>query len=141
MPLVQGVLTVFLSLLCVSCLAPQNTAMVAVDMRGWSEPATILFENEDTLSLRSLDISIRYNREFAESKLPLKLKVLSPDGRFFEESLTFTLKRPYRASVVSVSESVPYRADVTLAMKGTYIVVFEPHSEIEGVEAIGVEIK
>ena len=45
MPLVQGVLTAFLSLLCVSCLAPQNTAMVAVDMRGWSEPATILFEN------------------------------------------------------------------------------------------------
>ena len=136
-----GALSVAVSLLLlVSCMAPDTAKMASVSPRSWSEPASVVVENVDTLSLRRISIAVRYNSDFDGTMLPLAIKVLAPDGRVFEEEQSFPLRQSGGATVVSVSESLPYRDDVLLSTSGKYMFVFEPRAEVRGVEAIGVEI-
>ena len=124
-----------------SCLAPQNSLMVGVDMRSWSGAESLTYENSDTITLRNLAIALRYNDNFNQSILPLKIGVTTPDARYFEEVVEFRLQHPNTALSVATTESVPYRADVLLSQKGCYTFTFEPQSEVCGIEAIGVEFK
>ena len=50
-----------------SCLAPQNSLMVGVDVRSWSGAESLTYENSDTLSLRNLAIALRYNDNFKQA--------------------------------------------------------------------------
>ena len=122
-----------------SCLAPQNSLMVGVDMRSWSGAESLTYENSDTLSLRNLAIALRYNDNFRQTTLPLKVTITTPDARYFEEEVTLQLERPNMAIAVTATESIPYRTDVLLNQSGYYTISFEPLSEVRGVEAIGIE--
>ena len=124
-----------------SCLAPQNSLMVGVDMRSWSGAESLTYENSDTLSLRNLNIALRYNDHFKQAILPLKIVVTTPDQRHFEEVVELQLRHPSAALAIATTESVPYRTDVLLSQKGCYTFAFEPQSEVRGVEAIGIEFK
>ena len=122
-----------------SCLAPQNSLMVGVDMRSWSGAESLTYENSDTLSLRNLAIALRYNDNFKQAVLPLKIGITTPDARYFEEVVELRLSHPSAALTVATTESVPYRTDVLLSQKGGYTFTFEPQIEVRGVEAIGIE--
>lgn len=124
-----------------SCLAPQNTAMVGVDMHSWTKVKSVVYENSDTISLRNLNIAIRYNDNFVDKSLPLKVVIMSPDTRIFEETITIQLHHPSTALAVSTTESRPYRTNVAFGQKGTYVFAFKPLAEVRGVEAIGIELK
>ena len=123
------------------CLAPQNTQMVGVNMRSWESAESITYDNNDTLSLRNINIALRYNDNFREATLPLKVVVTTPDNRQFEEQIRLQLHHPRTALTVATTESLPYRADVLLSQKGCYTFSFEPLSRVQGVEAIGIELK
>ena len=122
-----------------SCLAPQNSLMVGVDMRSWSGAESLTYDNSDTLSLRNLAIALRYNDNFKQAVLPLKIGITTPDARHFEEVVELRLSHPSAALTVATTESVPYRTDVLLSQKGDYTFTFEPQTEVQGVEAIGIE--
>ena len=124
-----------------SCIAPQNAAMVGVDVRSWVKVKSVVYENSDTLSLRNLNIAIRYNDNFEETSLPLKVVIMSPDTRIFEETITLQLLRPSTALAISTTESLPYRTNVSFGQKGTYVFAFKPLTEVRGIEAIGIELK
>ena len=124
-----------------SCLAPQNSLMVGVNMRSWSVAESLCYENSDTISLRNLDIAIRYNDNLKQSVLPLKVAVATPDARYFEEMVELRLQHPNTALTVATTECLPYRADVLLNQKGCYTFTFEPQSEVCGVEAIGIKLR
>ena len=124
-----------------SCLAPENAAMVGTDMHSWEKAKSLTYENSDTLSLRDLNIAIRYNESFQERTLPLRIVIMSPDKRVFEETISLQLLHPSTALAVSTTESRPYRKDITLSQKGTYVFAFKPLSEVKGIEAIGIEFK
>ena len=113
--------------------------MVGVDMRSWESAESITYDNNDTLSLRNINIALRYNDNFREATLPLKIGITTPDARHFEEVVELRLSHPSTALTVATTESLPYRADVLLNQKGCYTFSFEPQTEVEGVEAIGVE--
>lgn len=121
------------------CIAPQNALMVGVDMHSWSREESLTYENVDTLSLRNLNVALRYNDNFKRSTLPLKIAVTTPDARHFEEVVELQLAHPSTALTVATTESVPYRTNVVLNQKGSYTFSFEPQTEVQGVEAIGVE--
>ena len=123
----------------VGCIAPQNAIMVGVDLKSWSKAESIIYENSDTTSLRNLNIALRYNDNFRQTTLPLKVTITTPDARYFEEEVTLQLERPNMAIAVTATESIPYRTDVLLNQSGYYTISFEPLSEVRGVEAIGVE--
>lgn len=124
-----------------SCLAPQNSYMVGVDMQSWSRAESIVYDNGDTLSLRNLNIAIRYNDNCKEVLLPLKIAITTPDERVFVDTLALQLQHPATALTVATTESLPYRTKVVLNQKGAYKFVFEPLVAIRGVEAIGIELK
>ena len=123
----------------VGCIAPQNAIMVGVDLKSWSKAESIIYENSDTTSLRNLNIALRYNDNFRQTTLPLKVTITTPDARYFEEEVTLQLERPNMAIAVTATESIPYRTDVLLNQSGYYTISFEPLSEVRGVEAIGIK--
>lgn len=137
---VRIVVTVLAMAMC-SCLAPHNSRMVGVGMRSWSGVASVVYDNSDTLTLRNLNIAIRYNDNFKQAELPLKIGITTPDARHFEEVVKLQLQHPSTALTVATTESLPYRTDVLLNQKGCYTFSFEPQSEVRGVEAIGIELE
>ena len=110
-------------------------------MRSWSGAESLNYENSDTISLRNLDIALRYNDNFKQAVLPLKIAVTTPDARYFEEIVELQLQHPSTALSVATTESVPYRTDALLSQKGCYTFTFEPQSEVRGVEAIGIKFR
>ena len=141
MRFVVRIVAALLAMTMCSCLAPQNSLMVGVDMRSWSGAESLVYENNDTLTLRNLNIVLRYNDNFRQAVLPLKIVVTTPDVRHFEEVVELRLQHPSAALTVATTESVPYRESVLLNQKGDYTFTFEPQSEVRGVEAVGIEIK
>lgn len=139
MMLAMRIAIVVLAMAMCSCLVPQNSLMVGVDMRSWESAESITYDNNDTLSLRNINIALRYNDNFREATLPLKIGITTPDARHFEEVVELRLSHPSTALTVATTESLPYRADVLLNQKGCYTFSFEPQTEVQGVEAIGVE--
>lgn len=141
MRIMARVIVAVVAFILCSCIAPQNSAMVDVDVRKWDRAKSLTYENSDTLSLRNLNIAIRYNKSFKESVLPLKLAIITPDKRVYEETISLQLQRPYSALPISTTESRPYRTNVTLNQKGAYVFAFKPMTDVKGVEAIGIEFK
>ena len=139
MKLAVRIVVAVLAVAMCSCLAPQNSLMVGVDMRSWSGAESLTYENSDTLSLRNLAIALRYNDNFKQAVLPLKIGITTPDARHFEEVVELRLSHPSAALTVATTESVPYRTNVLLSQKGGYNFTFEPQTEVRGVEAIGIE--
>ncbi len=139
MSFVVRIVAALLAMTMCSCLAPQNSLMVGVDMRSWSGAESLVYENNDTLTLRNLNIVLRYNDNFRQAVLPLKIVVTTPDARHFEEVVELRLRHPSAALTVATTESVPYRESVLLNQKGDYTFTFEPQSEVRGVEAVGIE--
>ena len=135
------IVAVALAMAMFSCLAPQNTQMVGVDMQSWDSTASIIVDNSDTLSLRNINIALRYNSNFKQTTLPLKIVVTTPDGRYFEEEIALSLHHIHSAFTVATTESLPYRADVVLNQKGYYTFSFAPQTAVQGVEAVGIEVK
>lgn len=139
MRFVVRIVAALLAMTMCSCLAPQNSLMVGVDMRSWSGAESLVYENNDTLTLRNLNIVLRYNDNFRQAILLLKIVVTTPDARHFEEVVELRLQHPSAALTVATTESVPYRESVLLNQKGDYTFTFEPQSEVRGVEAVGIE--
>jgi hypothetical protein len=113
--------------------------MVGVDIDKWNYPAYIHYDNNDTLAVRNLNIALRYNDNFTQSKLPLKIAITTPDTLFYEEVVELQLQHPHTALAVATTESRPYRSEVRLDKKGRYIFTLQPLVEVRGVEAIGME--
>lgn len=134
------IVALFLAMAMCSCLAPQNTQMVVVDSSEWSQRAQIDVANSDTLSLRNIFVAVRTNSRFKSTTLPLKIEVLTPDGRIFSEEYSLSVPSAEGAKIVSQSVALPYRNDVVLSMSGRYIFVLTPLVPIKGVEAVGVVI-
>ncbi len=135
------IMVAVLAMAMYGCLAPQNTQMVGVDVRSWDSAECITYDNSDTLSLRNLNVAIRYNSNFKQPTLPLKIAVTTPDTRHFEEVVELRLQHPHTALAVATTECLPYRTGVLLNQKGLYTFSFEPQSAVRGVEAIGIELK
>lgn len=135
------IVVVALAMAMYGCLAPQNAEMVCVDMQLWESAESITYDNSDTLSLRNINIALRYNDNFKKATLPLKIAITTPDARLFEETVELQLHHPNTALAVATIESLPYRTNVVLNQKGCYTFSFEPQSAVRGVEAIGVELR
>ena len=141
MGILGRIVIAFIAIAFVGCIAPQNAIMVGVDFKSWRKAESIIYKNVDTTSLRNLNIALRYNEDFRQTSLPLKVTITTPDARYFEEEVTLQLERPSMAIAVTASESIPYRTGVQLNQSGFYTISFEPLSEVRGVEAIGIELK
>lgn len=124
-----------------ACTTHSQVCMERVEGAVWSNEVSVEVENSDTVALRQLNILLRHNSNFDGGEVPLRIKIVTPDGRFHEEQHTFAVDARVTPSVVSSVVSIPYRSDVQLSMGGVYMFVFEPLARLRGVEAVGIELK
>lgn len=129
--------------LCMSGCGQPAEKMADVDPLGWfpSEPAEIMFENTDTAGLRNISILFVSNDDFEQRGQSFRIKVTSPDGRYYIED--FDLRPdPDRIRRGGFSELVvPYRDNAVLGLTGRYVFKITPLEELEGVAAVGIKIE
>ena len=115
--------------------------MQPVDVYGWSKPVSIVYSNSDTTSLKDIAIAVRYNDYLRADTLSVDIQTSLPDVHQHKERIVLHLKRDYKATAITASESVPYRNACTLSQSGHYIFTITPCRTVKGVEAVGIDIK
>lgn len=135
-PLIASVL-----LLLSGCIAPHTTTMCDVDPHEWSEPVTLVIDNDDTLSLRRLSFVVHYNTAFRDDVVRADINVIQPDAASFSEQVDIRPAHPYSPSAVSATETIVYREASVLRQRGNYLFTITPLHPVRGVEAIGINIE
>lgn len=123
------------------CIAPQSVVMSDVDPQGWSEPLTLAVRNDDTVSLRTLSVVLRYNGNFRCDSLPLDVSVSLPDAGRFTEEIVLRPEYPYSPAAVSATENIAWRRRSTLGQRGWYLFTIRPAWTVRGIEAVGINIE
>jgi hypothetical protein len=126
--------------LCCSCRSKGYVDMQPVDIRSWQTPVSIIYENSDTVSLKSISVALRYNDNFTSDTLSVYIQTSLPDAHQARERVVLNLQRGYRATQLTASESIGYREKCLLDQRGSYIFTITPCREVCGIEAVGVEI-
>ena len=129
------------SLLLVGCLTPENVLMTDVDMHNWDRFESVTYNNSDTLSLRKLNIAVRYNNDYKPTTLSMMVYVTTPDTLHFEEEITLNIHHPHSGNALATTESLPYRDSILLSRSGDYSFSFAPLDSVCGIEAIGIDIR
>lgn len=123
------------------CIAPQHSVVRDVDAREWSEPVTLVVDNDDTLSMRRLSFVIRYNADFRSEVVGLKVNVIQPDAASFTETVSVYPQHTSSPSSVSTIETIAYRESSVLLQRGSYLFTITPLHPVCGIEAIGINIE
>lgn len=123
------------------CIAPQPTVVSDVNPQEWSEPVTLVVRNDDTLSMRTLSVVLRYNDDFRCDSLPLDIAVSLPDAGQFAERIVIRPEYPYSAAAVSTVENIAWRRRSVLGQNGYYLFTVRPALPVRGVEAVGINIE
>ena len=76
-----------------SCLSPERAFVADTDPGGWavSEPAVVRFDNSDTVSARTIDLIVRYSRDFRSDRLSLAVTTFSHSWRRLRHTAVVTL--------------------------------------------------
>lgn len=129
-----------------SCVAPQQIYTTEIDEFGWpaDQEVSVEFSNTDTVSLRSLNVVVRYGQDFSMEPLNLSITTVTPDGYRWIDTLS--ISAPEQRSAYGLYQDIeqPYRRKTLLNRNGQYVFVFRPLSpkkEIKGVTAIGIDIR
>ncbi|MBP3455601.1 MAG: hypothetical protein J6K38_04985 [Alistipes sp.] len=128
---------------CAVWLASCSSGGTTVEMHDmddlrWSEAAQISVDNDDTLSMRTLSVVVRYNRRLQPDSVCVDIATLTPDSLRLEER--FTLHIPPTDEVRPVERVFPYRRHARLMRQGTYRFTITPSDEIAGIESVGLMI-
>lgn len=107
------------------------------DLR-WSEAVHLCIDNDDTLSMRTLSVVVRYNRQLKADSVSIGITTRTPDSLRLEER--FTLHIPPTDEVHPVERIFPYRRHARLMRQGSYRFTITPSDEIAGIESVGLMI-
>lgn len=124
-----------------SCTTLPTSVMSSVNPLYWDSKVHVCFANNDTLSLRKVDIVIRYNNTLRNKTFKLTVSSTSPVGDYCIDTLNLVLPSSMVRHPMASTVAFPYRKDVCLSEKGHYIFELKSEEPLRGVEAIGVSIK
>ena len=124
-------------LMMVGCGGSERTVeMHDTEAKTWSQCEKFRYENSDTLHRRKILITVRYDGEYVEEQVPMKILTVSPDSMVLEES--FTLRIPQLADMRPDEHTFVYRNNVLLKRKGTYHFRLTPEKPAKGIAAVGI---
>lgn len=109
------------------------------ESRVWSTSEEFQYDNSDTLSRRKLEITVRYDGDYVDAELPLKVLTVSPDSMVLEES--FTLRIPQLADMRPEEHTFVYRRNVLLKRKGIYTFRLTPDAPVKGIASVGIIVE
>jgi hypothetical protein len=119
-----------------SCNASGERATITFDVNpfGWESgrPVVLHYENEDTISLRTISLIIHSQRGVG-GRVEVGIKTVNPDALSFTETLSLDM----------ATEITPYRSNVILNRKGEYVFSVSPMAGevVKGVFSIGIIIE
>lgn len=126
-----------ITLMMVGCGGSERTVeMHDTEAKTWSQCEKFRYENSDTLHRRKILITVRYDGEYVEEQVPMKILTVSPDSMVLEES--FTLRIPQLADMRPDEHTFVYRNNVLLKRKGTYHFRLTPEKPAKGIAAVGI---
>ena len=128
-----------ITLMMTSCGSEERTVqMHDTEAKTWSKSEKFKYENSDTLHRRKILITVRYDGDYVEEQVPMKILTVSPDSMVLEEE--FTLRIPQLADMRPDEHTFVYRNNVLLKRKGTYHFRLTPELPAEGIAAVGLII-
>lgn len=127
------------------CMDSEGFAVTEIDPAGWSEEVRVPYLNEDTVSMRSIDLFIIHDRRFPDPRFQtdILLTVMSPDSVSVTERVEVYPGGKARGNTSGYTEArFPYRRSVLLSQAGDYTFSFIHTAAvpIEGIKAVGVTI-
>ncbi len=140
-----------LAALCVSCRRSEATFGYC-DLRGesgWSagNPAVIVYDNADTLSLRQIELFLRHSRDIETSLLPLVVKTVSPDSLCWHDTVYLEVRDAGgrfngRRRGDGYEYTQAYRSDALLSRPSKYTFVAWPCADAsaDGFRGVGVKL-
>jgi len=128
-----------------ACVRPQHVFVAETDPCGWSlaAPADIAVMNEDTVSLRTMEVVVRYGAGFAFDRLDLSVTTVTPDGYRWCDTVSVPVPDPRSRIRVDRDVNGAYRSGVRLSQRGVYRFLLAPLASQDGVKeviAVGVDI-
>ena len=108
-----------------------------------AEPAGVRFDNSDTVSARTIDLIVRYGRDFRYDRLSVAVTTVSPSGRQRRDTAVVMLPDVSGEPHVRRDAVGAFRSDAVLSETGTYLFSFVPLMPdplVKGVAAVGVDI-
>lgn len=148
--------------LLVGCSGGKYMEMYDLPREGWGreEAVVFYFEPDSAAGARGgqwIDISIRYDDDYPYAALPLVIKAVTPDKRFWADTVEFALRRPaadgepgegaYRRAGRHYSNhndiTRRYRSGVRFSQRGEYALSVRQLTgteRIRGIRSIGVVV-
>ncbi len=132
-----GVALSVVVLMLVACGSEGRTVDIHdTEAKIWADAEEFIYDNSDTLSRRNLLITLRYDGDYVEEQVPIKILTVSPDSMVLEES--FTLRIPQLADMRPEEHTFVYRSNVLLRRKGTYSFRLTPDEPAKGIASVGI---
>lgn len=131
---------ILMSCMLVGCTAPHYS--VAVDLKDgvWRDTVMLPIDNNDTTTGRTLRLFFRCEADFREDSLQTTIAVTTPDSLRCEEPFMLRFRQEGSPAALQREIVVRYRSHVVFDRKGTYRLEIVPRREVEGIEAIGINI-
>jgi hypothetical protein len=137
--LLRYILLAIVAIVIVACGTTQRSVEMHDNERSvWSEYEDFYYDNGDTLGKRDIAIVVRYGKGYVADSVALSILCVSPDSLVTEEP--FTLHIPHLADMRPEVETFPYRSNVVLRVKGSYMFRLTPLSEVDGIASVGLVI-
>ena len=108
-------------------------ALEDTDVGGWTR-TTLRVAVDDTVSMRDLNLYIRYDGTWAGGVLPLKIDARAPGGAWFQDRLTASLGS---AGNGLREVRVPWRKGVVFPRHGVYTFSITG-PDVSGIRAVGI---
>ncbi|MBE6203841.1 MAG: hypothetical protein E7136_00855 [Rikenellaceae bacterium] len=130
-------------LLMVQCRVVENTVVMEdVDVRSWTDTATVKYINDDTTTLRNLSVTLHVNRLYDSKEIALEISTMTPDSLRHTEQVVMPAVADWPSEIATTTDiEIPYREDVRFRCNGEYVVRITPRKEVVGVEAAGINFQ
>ena len=128
------------ALFTVACGSGDKRHAEVHDIEGevWNHTEEFVYNNQDSLAVRDIAITVRYDMDYVADSVPLRILTISPDSLIYEEP--FTLHIPHLADMYPEEQTFIYRRNVTLRNKGDYRFRITPEAPVEGIMAVGMVV-
>ncbi len=122
------------------CTAPHYSVAVDLEDAVWRDTVLLPIENVDTMTGRTLRLFFRCEADFREDSLQTTIAVTTPDSLRYEEPFMLRFRQEESPAALQREIVVRYRSHVVFDRRGTYRLEVVPQHEVEGIEAIGINI-
>ncbi|MFR9558404.1 MAG: hypothetical protein SNH45_05965 [Rikenellaceae bacterium] len=123
------------------CIASHQSVVRDINVDNWSETTSIMVSNYDTVTVRDLDIFVRYQPTQSPRRFDIRVESIAPDSTSYTDEVTISLDTSTNNRDASRLTIQPYRTRVVWRQKGEYKINITPTTPTKGVEAIGLNTK